>query len=464
MIQRIGYCENFGECETASGKKPIEIREGANPICPECGRELEGDKSIPWKSIIFLALILLVLLSGALAAYIKWFSKIPENSPSTPSPSVSPTLSPNTSFLCQGEINQGVLNKIMTREYIIMGVQHYSPPMNSSSAYDDLSDADYAEGGKYRTYYVPKSDGNDPNEKKRREEELSWERSGFDYEIAKLIAESLDLKGKTAVKAREISEFADLFCLLNRKDPNGKFSVDMIMSGIAKDERYNDTIDWSLPYAEFSYCLITKKSSDIEDLEDCKNKKIGIVKGDNVVKKKVEENLPTAQIVELSDEENGWTNDALNKNKVVDAIIYDFPFAVEELKAINNAKEKTGIKGESLKIRRAVLPNFESKYCIGVAKGNDDLREEINEAIEKIKASPKYQQLIQEYMKPPPGAIEKVKATENDTKYIVKRGDTLSGIGAMYSVKWQDIQRYNNIGNEYLIFPGQVIYIQEKQN
>lgn len=45
------------------------------------------------------------------------------------------------------------------------------------------------------------------------------------------------------------------------------------------------------------------------------------------------------------------------------------------------------------------------------------------------------------------------------TYYIVKRGDTLSGIGSKYNVNWKDIANLNNISSPYIIYVGQSIKI-----
>lgn len=48
----------------------------------------------------------------------------------------------------------------------------------------------------------------------------------------------------------------------------------------------------------------------------------------------------------------------------------------------------------------------------------------------------------------------------NITYYTVKRGDTLSAIGAKYGVNWRDIASLNNIpGPKYIIYTGQVLKI-----
>ena len=52
------------------------------------------------------------------------------------------------------------------------------------------------------------------------------------------------------------------------------------------------------------------------------------------------------------------------------------------------------------------------------------------------------------------------KSNPTPTKtYIVKSGDTLSGIGAKLGIKWQDIANKNGIKAPYTIYPGQVLKI-----
>ena len=46
-----------------------------------------------------------------------------------------------------------------------------------------------------------------------------------------------------------------------------------------------------------------------------------------------------------------------------------------------------------------------------------------------------------------------------DIEYIVKKGDTLSGIAAKYGTTYQKLAEYNGIANPNLIYPGQVIKI-----
>ena len=56
------------------------------------------------------------------------------------------------------------------------------------------------------------------------------------------------------------------------------------------------------------------------------------------------------------------------------------------------------------------------------------------------------------------------KSQDTITYYIVKRGDTLSGIGSKYNVNWKDIANLNNISSPYIIYVGQSIKIPVKGN
>ena len=49
--------------------------------------------------------------------------------------------------------------------------------------------------------------------------------------------------------------------------------------------------------------------------------------------------------------------------------------------------------------------------------------------------------------------------SSSDYEYIVKKGDTLSGIARRYNTTYQELARYNNIANPNLIYVNQVIKI-----
>lgn len=61
--------------------------------------------------------------------------------------------------------------------------------------------------------------------------------------------------------------------------------------------------------------------------------------------------------------------------------------------------------------------------------------------------------------KPAPKPVAKPVAKPAAKSYTVRKGDTLSGIGARFGVAWQKIQSSNGISNPNLIHPGQTLKI-----
>ena len=331
----------------------------------------------------------------------------------TASPGGEPAGEPSTAG-CDGQPPQGgVLKRIMARKSLIMGVQSEAPPMN----------------------YV---------------DEETEKRSGFDYEVASLVASHLHLTGPDKVQVKEVELYSELFCLLKQKEGD-TYSVDVIMSGITPDDIKD--IEWSMPYFDFGYALIAKKNSYISNLIDCRNKKIGIVSGDPTVKAYAESKLPNATLVPL-DDETGWMN-SLNTGEV-DAIIYDYPFAVEEVKQINDEKKNDGVTGDLLEIKKAFLEGSDSKYCIGIPAGNPDLKKQIDDAIESIKGGPRYAALVQQYFQS--RDIKRAPVPAGSSFVVVQKGDSLSKIALQYlgnGDRWPELRQLNNVAHNNLIFPGQ---------
>jgi LysM repeat protein len=55
------------------------------------------------------------------------------------------------------------------------------------------------------------------------------------------------------------------------------------------------------------------------------------------------------------------------------------------------------------------------------------------------------------------GSAQATPAVQPAGSYTVVRGDTLSGIGAKTGKNWQDIAKLNGIGSPYTIYPGQIL-------
>jgi len=93
MAERTGKCTRFGNCSKADTGAEVTIAEGADPICPECGRELlvntqgAGAKK-PLGGVIALIVIVLLVL-GALGYAGMTFFGGPAAPPSEPPATVA---------------------------------------------------------------------------------------------------------------------------------------------------------------------------------------------------------------------------------------------------------------------------------------------------------------------------------------------------------------------------------------
>jgi ABC-type amino acid transport substrate-binding protein len=257
---------------------------------------------------------------------------------------------------------------------------------------------------------------------------------GFDFRLAGIIADSLGAQRVQVVEA----DYEQL------PDRLREGEIDIIMAGYVPDPSIEGVI-WSNGYLDFGLCMIVHESmaSTFRSPSDLAGKRIAIY-DDPAAERWVKENIPNATISKFSGD-NGWF-EAIEEDRA-DALIYDYPFAAEEIKE----HPRTTIVKYNLN---------ESRYAVGIPEGNFDLVFEVNTAIEKVKATPQYAELMREYlssasemfMQPVPGR----------RTYTVKAGDTLSGIAAaelMDLNRWREIWDLNRdrVANENLIYPRLVL-------
>lgn len=72
MAVRKGKCTNFGNCTNADSGKVIDVPDGADFVCPECGRQLnavEERQSSSMGPVVVLIFVVLLLAGGAWYAY-----------------------------------------------------------------------------------------------------------------------------------------------------------------------------------------------------------------------------------------------------------------------------------------------------------------------------------------------------------------------------------------------------------
>jgi ABC-type amino acid transport substrate-binding protein len=280
---------------------------------------------------------------------------------------------------------------------------------------------------------------------------------GFNYEFLKVLfaqSEFTPKGGQVNIDTDHIVDtYPDVPAALLKNDNRGNPTVDIAIDGLTFTDEDLPGVVYSIPYVEdFGYALITPKTTSIRSVEDLNGLTIGILKGDPDVKAYASRQFPKARLVELSDEsangERNWINNFIKKGQV-DAVIYDYPFGVAE------------IRGTDLQFAVSKLPGSNIKYKIGVRKADGQLLENINIAIRKVKALPEYGELVKKYFTS--ANLAKVKtADKTETVYVVKVGDTLSKIAAATlgnNMRFGEIESRNNLPNPNLIHVGQKLVI-----
>jgi ABC-type amino acid transport substrate-binding protein len=257
---------------------------------------------------------------------------------------------------------------------------------------------------------------------------------GFDFRLAGIISEALGVQRIQVVEA----DYEDLPDRLRAGD------IDIIMAGYVPDPSIPGVV-WSNGYLDFGLCLIVHEgnTSRYRSVKDLAGRRIAIY-DDPAAERWVQENIPGATISKFSGDD-GWF-EAVERDQA-DALIYDYPFAAEEIKE----HPQTVIVQYNLN---------QSKYAVGVPAGNFDLVYEINQSIDKFKATPQYADLMREYLSSSSEIFTRPIAGRKT--YTVRAGDTLSRIAAaeLKDVnRWREIWDLNRdrVANENLIYPRLVL-------
>jgi ABC-type amino acid transport substrate-binding protein len=257
---------------------------------------------------------------------------------------------------------------------------------------------------------------------------------GFDFRLAGLVAESLGAKRVQIVEA----DYEKL------PDELRAGHVDMIMAGYVPDPSVQGVV-WSNGYLDFGLCMVVREGMEgtYRSVKDLAGKRIAIY-DDAAADRWVRENIPGARVSKFSGDD-GWF-EAVEKDQA-DALIYDYPFAAEEIK----------------KHPRTVIAQYnlnQSKYAVAVPAGNYDLVYEVNAALDRFKATPKYGELMREYLSSSSEIF--MRPIAGRKTYTVVAGDTLSKIASSQlkdSNRWKDIWNLNRerVANENLIYPRLVL-------
>ena len=198
----------------------------------------------------------------------------------------------------------------------------------------------------------------------------SGEFEGIDIETAQAIADKLGLE----LQIDDMDFDAALLAVQQGK-------ADMVMAGVTVTDERQNVMDFTDSYATGIQSIIVKEDSDIASVDDLAGKKIGTQRG-------------TTGYLYCSDDfgdenvvayDNGLTAVQMLDNGQVDCVVID------------NAPAKEFIAANpGLKLLDTAY--VEESYAIGVGKGNTELKDAINTALEELKADGTLQAIVDKYI------------------------------------------------------------------
>ena len=194
---------------------------------------------------------------------------------------------------------------------------------------------------------------------------------GIDIDVAAAIAEKLGLE----LQVDDMDFDAALLAAQSGKS-------DMVMAGVTVTDERQKVMDFSDTYAEGIQSIIVPEDSDIASADDLAGKIIGTQRG-------------TTGYIYCTDDfgdenvmayDNGLTAVQALNNGQVDAVVID------------NAPAKEFVAANpGLKILDTAYA--QEDYAIGVAKGNTELLNAINGALEELQADGTLQSIVDKYIK-----------------------------------------------------------------
>ena len=198
----------------------------------------------------------------------------------------------------------------------------------------------------------------------------SGEFEGIDIETAQAIADKQGLE----LQIDDMDFDAALLAVQQGK-------ADMVMAGVTVTDERQNVMDFTDSYATGIQSIIVKEDSDIASVDDLAGKKIGTQRG-------------TTGYLYCSDDfgdenvvayDNGLTAVQMLNNGQVDCVVID------------NAPAKEFIAANpGLKLLDTAY--VEESYAIGVGKGNTELKDAINTALEELKADGTLQAIVDKYI------------------------------------------------------------------
>lgn len=200
------------------------------------------------------------------------------------------------------------------------------------------------------------------------------EYDGFDLALAKEVCERLGW------------EFTPQPIDWNSKDAELKAgSINCIWNGFTMNGR-EDQYTWSDPYVDNSIVVVVKADSGIKTLADLAGKKVMAQSGSSAsdaINDNTEFKDSLAEVIELADYNMGFME--LEQGSV-DAVAVDLGVGTYQM----GAKEGSYVMLDE--------PIAQEQYAIGFLKGNDALRDKVNDTLKEIAADGTMLAIAQNYV------------------------------------------------------------------
>ena len=198
----------------------------------------------------------------------------------------------------------------------------------------------------------------------------SGEFEGIDIETAQAIADKLGLE----LQIDDMDFDAALLAVQQGKS-------DMVMAGVTVTDERQNVMDFTDSYATGIQSIIVKEDSDIASVDDLAGKKIGTQRGTTGYLY-CSDDFGDENVVAYDD---GLTAVQMLNNGQVDCVVID------------NAPAKEFVAANpGLKLLDTAY--VEEDYAIGVGKGNTELKDAINTALEELKADGTLQAIVDKYI------------------------------------------------------------------
>lgn len=170
--------------------------------------------------------------------------------------------------------------------------------------------------------------------------------------------------------------------------------IDLIISSMTETPERAQAIDFSDPYLKTGLCLLVRANSDIQSISDADKS------GHTIVVKKgttghiyASEHIKNAQVVVLEKEAACVLEITQGK---ADVFIYD------QMSTYENWKKNPGTT------RPVLVPFQQESWAIGIRKGNDQLRRQVNEFLADFRSKKGFETLGDRYLHEQKEAFKKL--------------------------------------------------------